>query len=50
MYAERKHKHDAEDNEASRNVIRQIEKIKVHRHWGQPYVRPSRLQSFPELS
>ena len=37
MYAEKKHK-DSTD-ESSRKVMQQIKKIKVNRHWGQPYVR-----------
>lgn len=51
MYAENLHKnntHDGEDLTAhpqkeeiehSRTVIAQIKRIRIHRHWGQPYVR-----------
>ena len=52
MYAENKHKAntreeiedltnhpDRENIEYSRTVIDQINRIRVHRHWGQPYVR-----------
>ncbi|KIP02974.1 hypothetical protein PHLGIDRAFT_130425 [Phlebiopsis gigantea 11061_1 CR5-6] len=50
VYAEEKHKHNTHDGqdltdhpqqemiEDSRNVIAQIKRIRVHRHWGQPYL------------
>lgn len=42
-YAERKNKEDADDensfrHEEAKTVIEQIDTIKLHRHWGQPYV------------